>query len=382
MNMENILENFSGKNINFLIGSGASIPLFPTLNFGNDLPTFEDFVSNRDISIINRKLLYCYYYYKWISPMTLSKLDSVKLSNEYKTAMYHYLNFIQQVLDILDNEGVEKPKRANIFTTNYDLLFEITFDEIVRENPTCFFNDGSRGFIIQRLKPENFYLNISQSGYYDIYKREVPTINLFKMHGSVSWTSQENQICVSFQEDLFNELDTLVSSIDNFDIATIDSIISSLDPKLSTSEIMTDLEEKLDNLSIEKSDIDSFYEQYKNLPIINPNKWKFHSTIFDQHYYNLIRSFSYEMEKKNTILVVFAFSFADEHLLDIFRRSLQNPSLQVIMISYDENNQNNLKRKFSGFKNVLYYPKKFIDDSGNRIFGDFEFLNKLIKGQI
>lgn len=42
--MPTIQEHMSGKNINFLIGSGASMPIFQTLNIGDDMPTFENLI--------------------------------------------------------------------------------------------------------------------------------------------------------------------------------------------------------------------------------------------------------------------------------------------------------------------------------------------------
>jgi len=88
------------------------------------------------------------------------------------------------------------------------------------------------------------------------------------------------------------------------------------------------------------------------------------------------------MEKENTVFVIFAFSFADEHLFDIFKRSMLNPTLQVIIVSYSEGSQNELKSKFSGYNNINYYPRSFVNEDGSSISGDFEYLNNLLRGQI
>lgn len=377
--MNALPEILSGKNINFLIGSGASMPLYPTLSLGESLPSFEDFVCSEELSPDNIKWLSCYYYAKWISPMQLSKID--KADAKYKQVTESYKTFVELVLGILDHESNEKPKRANIFTTNYDLLFETTFDAINRENPLCYFNDGSRGFIRRTLDTDNFYLNVSHSGYHDNYRREVPTINLLKMHGSITWKKSDDRIRVAFKNKVLQDLDNVIDSIDDFDVDDIDKIFEGFDPNEGLSILATELERGLNNLSLDNDQVDSFYQDYKKVPIINPNKWKFHDTVFDQHYYQLIRSFSYEMEKKNTVLVIFAFSFADEHLLDIFKRSILNPTLQVLIVSYSEESQNELKSKFSGFNNITYCPESFEKD-GSSINGDFEFLNNLLRGQI
>lgn len=377
--MNTLPEMLSGKNIDFLIGSGASMPLYPTLSLGKGLPSFEDFVCSEELSPDNIKLLYCYYYAKWISPMQLSKLDEA--DDIYKQVIESYKTFVELVLGILEHESNEKPKRANIFTTNYDLLFETTFDTISRENPLCYFNDGSRGFIRRTLDTDNFYLNVSHSGYHDNFRREVPTLNLFKMHGSVSWKKSNGRIRVAFSNKVLKDLDNVIDRIDDFHIEDIDKIFADFDPDKDLSILATELESGLNDLLFDNDQVVSFYQDYEQIPIINPNKWKFHDTVFDQHYYQLIRSFSYEMEKKNTVLIIFAFSFADEHLLDIFKRSMLNPTLQVIIVSFSEESQNELKSKFSGFNNITYYPRSFEKEDGSSINGDFEYLNNLLRGQ-
>ena len=44
--------------------------------------------------------------------------------------------------------------------------------------------------------------------------------------------------------------------------------------------------------------IDSFYEKYRNFPVVNPTKEKFSDTVFQQHYYQLLRMLSFELENK------------------------------------------------------------------------------------
>ena len=51
--MPTIQEHMSGKNINFLIGSGASMPLFSTLWIGDNMPTFEELISSKHMEEIN-----------------------------------------------------------------------------------------------------------------------------------------------------------------------------------------------------------------------------------------------------------------------------------------------------------------------------------------
>lgn len=368
--MSKLHEKLSGKNINFLIGSGTSFPIFDTLYLGTNKPTLEELLSSTNISDVNKKAIYYFYFKNWIKPMKNFKYEGC---TNYAT-LENYRKFIEKILDILDTSGNERPKRANIFTTNYDLLFENTFEKILESRINCYFNDGSRGFISRTLSPQSYNLSISQMGYYDNYKKEVSTINLLKMHGSVSWSKKScDLIEVSYNKEFENinniaELDSVDFKKDIISVITDKNDLSSFNDELN--KITATINPK----------IEQFYDKYQYLAIINPNKWKFHDTVFEQHYYQLIRNFSYELEKPDTVLIVFAFSFADEHIKEIFERSLSNPKLEVLIICYSEEGQKELQQKFNNAKNILYYPKYFKNEDGTSINGDFTYLNGLLNG--
>ena len=134
------------------------------------------------------------------------------------------------------------------------------------------------------------------------------------------------------------------------------------------------LNEEVNFLSLDCDKLKEFVDAYKKISIINPNKYKFHDTVLEQHYYQLIRSFSYELEKKQSVLIIFGFSFADEHLKDIFERSLLNPELQVILISYSKRDQDRLRVLFNGYNNIKFLPETFEAN----IKGDFKYLLSLL----
>src|SRR5260221_9249952 len=48
--------------------------------------------------------------------------------------------------------------------------------------------------------------------------------------------------------------------------------------------------------------------------LFRSTKWKFHETVYEEHYYQMLRLLSYELEKPNAVLITFGFSFADEHI--------------------------------------------------------------------
>jgi hypothetical protein len=58
------------------------------------------------------------------------------------------------------------------------------------------------------------------------------------------------------------------------------------------------------------------------------------------------------MDQQNVALLTFGFSFEDEHLLDITKRALRNPTAQLIIFSYDTASVANYQAKFEQQRNV------------------------------
>ena len=358
-----------GKNINFIIGSGASAGEFPTLKINNKF-SYEDLFSSDEIEFDNKKVLYYFYFHNIISKM---------VSKDYKDynpkVKENYLKLITTLVEILNNQGIERPKRANIFTTNYDLFFEYTFEEYSKNKSNCFFNDGSVGFVNRYLNNGWYNLSVASTGYTDNFKREIPSINLYKLHGSISWEYDENnqdRIKVNYnrkdKKSIFSkDLENCDNDADNF--------LLKMEGENDISKINDYLKKVYQGNS---NSFDEFYSLYfKEFQIVNPSNYKFEKTIFQEHYYQLLRSLCYELEKKNSVLIVFGFSFADQHILEMFLRILNNPELQVIVIAFLEKDKNDIKNKLGNYKNIVYLPKDF-----NKYRGDFDYLNKCINGEI
>lgn len=87
--------------------------------------------------------------------------------------------------------------------------------------------------------------------------------------------------------------------------------------------------------------------------VILPNMRKFESTLLDRVYFDLLRLYSNAMEMENALLFVFGFSFADEHILDITRRALRNPTAKVVIFAYSQNGAADFEKKFSAHRNVI-----------------------------
>lgn len=369
MNYEELDSLIRGKNVNFLIGAGASVPLYPSLSFGDGYPTFEDIVSNNKISKESKLFMYLYYFKKWIAPMGISNIDFQKKYSQDEV-YGNYKKLVNILYNYLQVESNEAPKRINIFSTNYDLLFERAIDEFLFYNPLIYFNDGSRGVFKKYVSNKNYYLNVTHSGYNDNYRREVPTINLFKLHGSISWGISSDRIIVNENNGKIDLIREIIRKIGLSDKDINDIIDRAKNKDIDT--FVQNINDVISNSQLDINILSEFYKIYKDIPIINPNKYKFFKTVSEQHYYQLIRSFSYELEKKQSVLIIFGFSFADEHLRDIFERSLLNPELQVLLISYSKDGQNKLKDMFRGYKNINFLPENFENSKG-----DFSYLLSL-----
>ncbi|MNC15996.1 hypothetical protein D3C75_638400 [compost metagenome] len=101
-----------------------------------------------------------------------------------------------------------------------------------------------------------------------------------------------------------------------------------------------------------QAQMDAFWTAYRRLPIVNPTKWKFHETVFEEHYYQMLRMLSFELERENSVLITFGFSFADEHILNLVKRSLSNPQLMVFVTCFNETEHARLSAQFADYANV------------------------------
>ena len=80
----------------------------------------------------------------------------------------------------------------------------------------------------------------------------------------------------------------------------------------------------------------------------------------------MLKHLCFELEKPNSILITFGFSFADEHILNMVKRSLSNPTLQMFVCCYNDKEYETLKEIFNSFNNV-----EFIRHVNNLNFTNF-----------
>lgn len=333
------------KDINFLFGSGASAGLLPTLRLGlqkgdGSRWSLEELATHLDAETDPRYWpLFMHYYNTCVRPAQILDLDAATSSPRGPEVVANYRTFIQTVLTILQRR---KPldRRCNIFTTNYDGCIPLVADQIHCEGKVDFvINDGTRGFRKKFLQAHNFNNYLCQTGVFDRHQNSVPQLNLIYLHGSVYWSKVGAAIQVNYGSD------------PNTSLLSDGSIV-----KLQAfSETLLNEDACLGDLPMPdftSGELSAFKAEYEKIPIVNPTKWKFHETVYEEHYYQMLRLLSYELEKPNAVLITYGFSFADEHILNLVKRSLSNPHLQVFICCYDGATHSTLAAQFQGYRNV------------------------------
>lgn len=339
------------QNLNFLFGSGASYGFLPTLELSIKDGTGKEFT----LEVLAKKLdddeykklytlLFMYYYKKCIS-MGLPRLPYVPLPPQRREVLEQYKRFIKTLIKILDKQGREN-KKCNIYTVNYDSCFELASDSLLVEQSLNFVvNDGSSGFQNRRFHTKNFNNRVVQKGIFDRHAEVLPQLNILHPHGSVYWQKDENGIGVSYGQTPYD----IQFSMEVADLLARFSEL--LECPSSNYKDLVDFGDQSVGVDLED---ELFWRTYNRIPIVNPTKWKFHETVFEEAYYQILRHLSFELEKPNSILITFGFSFADEHILHLVQRSLSNPSLTIYVCCFNKVEEEKMKNKFKGFDNVNY----------------------------
>lgn len=144
------------------------------------------------------------------------------------------------------------------------------FDVFLVNNLLVFFNDGPRGVFTKYVSNKNFYLNVSHSEYNDNYRKEVPTVNLFKLHGSLLWELFEDRIIVKEDNSHILKIREIIDKIQvNIDLVeSIDAESKNEDVNIFVESLNSNVKE----IQLDDKLLDDFYSTYSELPIINPNK--------------------------------------------------------------------------------------------------------------
>ena len=348
---KSILRNlFSGCRVNFLLGAGFSANLLGTLN--NNEVVFEALQKHqaknddeRKKEIILSAFLYWSFFKRCIEPIPSKISTHVPSFEPYKD----FGNIVYRIFAERGNPALDR--QFNIFTTNYDPIIELIFD-----HSPCVCNDGFEGRIEARFSTDNYSKTYYRQAIFSNRKAEIPSANLLKIHGSVTWCKDIILGGIEYQQYRTKIRDFCTKYSSLFDSA----IITKIDAHF-TADNIADADKQIetlfadsvfDPLLVKEKGYRDFIDNYKmSFLIVNPTKEKFSDTLLNKNYYELLRIFSNELEKENSLLVVNGFSFRDEHILDLVKRSMVNPSLKILIFVYNESTIGDLQKLFGIPKN-------------------------------
>lgn len=323
-------------NLNFLLGSGASMPAINTL--GNVEIQVEALLKDEKSKKANKQLI------EFLKQIYAANNDLLTTDSEnMEITKNNYITFLEILNAILINrEGLETGKKmVNIYTTNYDLLLEYACE---MSGKIFHYNDGFRNknaiFSDIELDVSEFDKTVfCTTGLYS-YQEELPKINLLKLHGSLNWRiAEKSKIThVKFTE-FSDEIININTANDKKNRAFLDKI-----------------------------------------GVIQPYHKKHENTVLNRTYYNLLRYFSNSLLKPNSLVCSLGFSFNDEHIYDIILNSLKtNSTLCLLIWAYDESAKKELCDKFKSYNNIIIVH----DNDSNLDFSKFNiflesFLQELI----
>lgn len=349
--IKSILKNFfSGCRVNFLFGAGFSANLLGTLS--NNEVIFEALQKYQAKNDDERKkgtilaaFLYWSFFIRCIKPIS-SKVSTFDSSfapyKEFGDIVYRI--FAERGNPVLD-------RQFNIFTTNYDPIIELIFD-----HSNCICNDGFEGRIEPRFSTDNYSKTYYRQAIFSNRKTEIPSVNLLKLHGSVTWSPDIILGGIEYQQyrtqiQHFTKEHSIL--FDAAIVSRIDAHFTAEQPDEANKQIQSLFASTIfDALLAKEDDYGKFIQAYKNsFLIVNPTKEKFSDTLLNKNYYELLRIFSNELEKENSLLVVNGFSFRDEHILDLVKRSMVNPSLKILIFTYQERTIRDFQKLFGEAKN-------------------------------
>lgn len=357
-----ILRNFiQSANINFLYGSGISRPYLSTLgNIEKWLTKLAEDDSKETYKDVIKASLYKAY------------CDGVILKNQYfypdkafldtKTAYADFFSICNELMNKRNSQLLNK--QINLFTTNIDLLAEETLTKSGIE-----LNDGFRGTLRPVYNESNFQISLSKSSMQFHKQAEVPMFNLIKVHGAVNWKEQDGAI----------HSDTMLmyyvqQALDKIDKNSFVNLYKADGTAKTYDEVKTEADDIA--LLLPDNTYDKFFEVYNKIVMINPTKDKFRTSVLDYHFYELMRIYSNALERENSLLFVMGFSFADEHIAQITKRAADtNPTLQVIIFAYSDNDLNAYKKNLGiehgcSNNNILILTPSYFKDVNNEKYGE------------
>lgn len=285
------------KNIveQYLLCENANIELFLSVLEGADL-----YINDEEVKNELEK------FQKYIKSFILNRIKD----SDNETVLPIYEDFYK-TLRSLKEQSSRKDQSFNVFSTNYDMLSEIAMENIGTHYYSGFFGIVNRKFNIAYYDSKfvDSY-NVKNSSYII----DDNHINLYKLHGSISWISKNNEL---FEIDPY----------------------------------------KVENSSPE---------------IIYPSISKFNNTNLIAYYSALMREFSNKICKPNTTLVVCGTSLRDEHINKIIENALLINSFTMIVFCYGNEQIEEIKERYKNLSNVLVYSENATIRNITKIIGNVD----------
>ncbi|RIL69655.1 hypothetical protein BUY49_10925 [Staphylococcus devriesei] len=335
-----IQKQLNNKNLNFLIGSGCSLPgvglmgetfmkLKETVLEGKELGQYNG--KNKDIegylNWLNTALLFFKDNQdrkKYEEAFTIAKkglIDSIQKSNineneeKNEETIKNYKEFYSNIFSF---RGTKDLSPLNIFTTNYDL-----YNEIALEKLGIYYTNGFIGNISRQFNPSTFRLRIvdDENRYKDKWSIVRKYVKLYKIHGSIDWVYDKDNNCIS------------------------------------------------------QVDINSELKETKNV-MIYPTTNK-HMETQQSPYSELFREFTNNLQKRNCTLIVMGYGFPDEHINQIISQGLNNDDFNLIIFANkEEDNIKNFLDKHRYKKNLHIIGGNYNEENDGH---HFHVINKYFK---
>lgn len=218
-------------------------------------------------------------------------IERLSISNTISTTEI-YSTFYDK-LQYFNRDKEETYKRLNVFTTNYDMLSELAL-----ENLSIHYFSGFTG--LNNRKFNSAYYNFTYSDDMNLNTRNYLVkkdhVNLYKLHGSLSWSLKNGNLC----------------------------------------EIQD-------------------YESNSNPVIIYPSHTKYNNTNLIVYYSTLMREFLNQISKEQTTLVVIGYSFSDEHINQLIDSALTIDSFTLVACIFSNKDLENLNSRFINQSNIKVY---------------------------
>lgn len=377
--LEDMKRFVSDNRINFFIGTGFALPLLkPQRNIDTTLNAIS--IANPLYDTLKAYLLWNFFI-KSICPLLQLDLNTAPQKR-----------FTYNIKSILLNENIPiLTKQINVFTTNFDPLLEMGFNR--RDGVK--YNDGMDGKTVQVLSVDNYMqLKTEQIVYYDEHDKadrsmeipeftDNPTINIFKMHGSLTWKRNPHNNNIEFVDYPKIIFDFNNKYRDVFDKEITNAINDLTDFEYSEKKIMKNIDRIFynhKNLKLEKHITKFFEDFYNTFMIVDPIERTFVAEEIEVYYNRLLKVLISELSKDKALLIVFGSQFKDQHIRKAVREALKTGLALYIFCSeqsevelfqnyFNENNDNvyiispyKTNYTLNDFNDLLEYINSGVED--------------------